>query len=125
MKKAVFAIIVLLLILGLGIGELIILNKTYKTLENRMTEIRIMLEQDDEEAYTATVDALVWWNAKKGAMETLVSHNETREMTLRLAELEGYVATDDHKSAIATVSIILELCRNTVNTLWLDWDTIM
>ena len=84
-----------------------------------------MLEREDAESYTAVVSAKEWWNEKKALLETLVSHNETKEMTLRLSELEGYVAIDDQKSAVATVAIIIELCENTVNTLYLDWDTIM
>ena len=125
MKKGIFALIILLLILGLGIGELFYLNHTYNTLKDRMSEVRNMIEREDAESYTAVVSAKEWWNEKKALLETLVSHNETKEMTLRLSELEGYVAIDDQKSAVATVAIIIELCENTVNTLYLDWDTIM
>lgn len=125
MKKGIFAIIILLLILGLGIGELIYLNNTYNTMKDRMSEVRGMIEREDEESYTAVIAAKEWWNEKKALLETLVSHNETKEMTLRLSELEGYVAIEDQKSAVATVAIIIELCENTVNTLYLDWDTIM
>lgn len=125
MKKGIFALIILLLILGLGIGELFYLNHTYNTLKDRMSEVRNMIEREDAESYTAVVSAKEWWNEKKALLETLVSHNETKEMTLRLSELEGYLAIDDQKSAVATVAIIIELCENTVNTLYLDWDTIM
>ena len=125
MKKGFFALIILLLILGLGIGELFYLNHTYNTMKDRMSEVRNMIEREDAESYTAVVSAKEWWNEKKALLETLVSHNETKEMTLRLSELEGYVAIDDQKSAVATVAIIIELCENTVNTLYLDWDTIM
>ncbi|MBR2984871.1 MAG: DUF4363 family protein [Clostridia bacterium] len=125
MKKGIFALIILLLILGLGIGELFYLNHTYNTMKDRMSEVRNMIEREDAESYTAVVSAKEWWNEKKALLETLVSHNETKEMTLRLSELEGYVAIDDQKSAVATVAIIIELCENTVNTLYLDWDTIM
>ena len=125
MKKGIFALIILLLILGLGIGELFYLNHTYNTMKDRMSEVRNMIEREDAESYTAVVSAKEWWNKKKALLETLVSHNETKEMTLRLSELEGYVAIDDQKSAVATVAIIIELCENTVNTLYLDWDTIM
>ena len=125
MKKGIFALIILLLILGLGIGELFYLNHTYNTMKDRMSEVRNMIEREDAESYTAVVSAKEWWNEKKALLETLVSHNETKEMTLRLSELEGYVAIDDQKSAVATVAIIFELCENTVNTLYLDWDTIM
>ena len=125
MKKGIFALIILLLILGLGIGELFYLNHTYNTMKERMSEGRNMIEREDAESYTAVVSAKEWWNEKKALLETLVSHNETKEMTLRLSELEGYVAIDDQKSAVATVAIIIELCENTVNTLYLDWDTIM
>lgn len=125
MKKGIFALIILLLILGLGIGELFYLNHTYNTLKDRMSEVRNMIEREDAESYTAVVSAKEWWNEKKVLLETLVSHNETKEMTLRLSELEGYLAIDDQKSAVATVAIIIELCENTVNTLYLDWDTIM
>lgn len=125
MKKGIFALIILLLILGLGIGELFYLNHTFNTMKDRMSEVRNMIEREDPESYTAVVSAKEWWNEKKALLETLVSHNETKEMTLRLSELEGYLAIDDQKSAVATVAIIIELCENTVNTLYLDWDTIM
>ncbi len=125
MKKGIFALIILLLILGLGIGELFYLNHTFNTMKDRMSEVRNMIEREDAESYTAVVSAKEWWNEKKALLETLVSHNETKEMTLRLSELEGYLAIDDQKSAVATVAIIIELCENTVNTLYLDWDTIM
>ncbi len=125
MKKLIFAIAVLLIIIGVGVAEQLYLRDLFGDLKDKAESVRTMVETKDAECYDKTVEMQEWWDNKKHVLEAVVSHNETKEITIRLAELEGYVAIDDQKSSEATIAIIIELCENSVHILGIDWDTIL
>ena len=126
MKKTIFAIAVLLLFIGLGIGEQIYLNKLLTTIFNDVVEIRELVENKDlDEALEKSKDVRAYWEDKQRLTEAIISHNETKELSSRLSELEGYLAAKDDKSAIATAAITVDLCNNLKHILGFKWDTVL
>ena len=125
MKKGIFAIVVILIIIGLGVGEQIYLRHLFDDLYEKTLAISQSLEEKDMQAASEqTLELKDWWNARKHLLESIVSHNETKEVTLRIAELEGYIEADDDKSAYATARIIVEMSTNLPHLLGFSWDTV-
>ena len=126
MKKTIFAIIVLLLFIGAGIGEQVYLNKVFDKIYDISEKTRDLVEQGEmEKALETAKEAREYWNDQKHFAEAIISHNETREISMRLSELEGYISAEDDKSAIATAAILADACKNLEHILGFKLDTIL
>lgn len=113
MKRVVIAIVIMVVFIAAGIGEQIYIKKLFKGFEDKAEEIRVLIEEENFElAHQKTVEMQEKWHDQKYICEAIISHNETKEITMRIAELEGYIAASDDKSAIATASIMSDYCHN-------------
>ena len=125
MKKTLFALAIILIIIGAGVGEQVYLHRLFAELHQKTVSIAETVQAEDMEgAHEETLELQTWWNKRKHLLESIVSHNETKEVTLRIAELEGYIAIDDQKSSYATAQIMVELSTNLPHLLGFSWDTI-
>lgn len=126
MKKVIFAIIVFLVLIGLGVFEQVYLRRVFDNISHSALEIRSLVEDKSFDiAHEKAVELEEYWEKQKHITEALISHNETKEITMRLAEIEGYISAHDDKSAIATTAITAEVCDNLKHILGFCWDTVM
>lgn len=126
MKKVIFAIIVFLVLIGLGVFEQVYLRRVFDNISNSALEIRsLVADKNFDLAHEKAVELKEYWEKQKHITEALISHNETKEITMRLAEIEGYISAHDDKSAIATTAITAEVCDNLKHILGFCWDTVM
>ncbi|NCA68417.1 MAG: DUF4363 family protein, partial [Clostridia bacterium] len=125
MKRTIFALIVLVCIITIGILEQVYLRKSFNEIKGQAEAIQQLIESDPEEAHAKALHLKEWWTKKKRFAEAVVSHNETREMTLLVSELEGYTKANDQKSSIAVVNMLIEMCDNYKHILGFSWDTIL
>ena len=124
MKRMLFAIVIVLLILAVGILEQIYIVKLYRATKAEAEEVKAEVEANVESALPAAEELKKHWIKKRSFLEAVTPHNETKEMVLRMAELIGYVEAKDDKSAIATAAIIIEMCDNTPHILGFHWEHI-
>ncbi|MBQ4443566.1 MAG: DUF4363 family protein [Clostridia bacterium] len=125
MKRTVFAVVIIVVMLSAGVAEQIYLHRLFADLHDQAEEISLLVAADDlPQALERTAELQNWWECRKHFLEAVVSHNETKEVTLRIAELRGYIAIDDRKSAYATVAILIETSTNLPHLLGFSWDTI-
>ena len=125
MKRTVFAILIFVVILVAGILEQVWLGRLFRDLGHQSEEILAAIDREDmTEALTRSVQLRDWWEARKHLLEAIVSHNETKEVTLRIAELQGYIAIGDQKSSYATAAILAEMATNLPHLLGFSWDTV-
>ncbi len=125
MKRTVFAIVIIVVMLAAGIAEQIYLHHLFAELNRQTQAISLSVGADDlPRALEQTADLQRWWEKRKHFLEAIVSHNETKEVTLRIAELRGYIAIDDRKSAYATAAILMETSTNLPHLLGFSWDTV-
>lgn len=126
MKKIIIAISVLVIFITAGILEQIFIKKLFVKFGEEAEEIRALVENKNFAlAHDKTLELQKSWEEKKHIVEAIISHNETKEITLRLAELEGYISAEDEKSAIATAAIAKDYCDNLIHILGFCWDTVL
>jgi len=126
MKRTVFAIVIIIVMLAAGIAEQVYLHRLFDDLNKKTEDIALSVaEERMDVALAQTAELQRWWECRKHSLEAIVSHNETKEVTLRIAELRGYIAIDDRKSAYATASILLETSTNLPHLLGFSWDTVL
>ena len=125
MKRTVFAIVIIIVMLAAGIAEQVYLQRLFSDLHRQTEAISLSVASDDLPlALEQTSSLQAWWEERKHFLEAVVSHNETKEVTLRIAELRGYIAISDRKSAYATAAILLETSTNLPHLLGFSWDTV-
>ena len=124
MKRLIFAVAIVTLIIAVGIFEQVYIQKLYKDTRAQAQEVKDLIEEDVSLALPAAEELKETWLKKRSFLEAVTPHNETKEMVLRIAELIGYIRAKDDKSATATVEIILEMCENTPHILGFHWEHI-
>ena len=124
MKRLLFAIAIVLIIVAVGVFEQIYIVKLYRATEAHAEAAKAAVESDVSTALPAATELKSFWLEKRSFLEAVTPHNETKEMILRIAELIGYVEAEDDKSALATAEIILEMCKNTPHILGFHWEHI-
>lgn len=126
MKRIIIAIIILVTFITAGVLEQVFLHNYFTELEGIADDIRALVEEKRfDEAHDKTLELQNSWSEKKHIIEAVISHNETKEVTSRIAELEGYISAKDDKSAIATAAIMGDYCNNLIHILGFSWDTIL
>ncbi len=124
MKRTIFAIAIVLLIVAVGVFEQVYIKRLYSDTEAQAEKAKAAVEADVKSALPAVESLKRTWLEKRSFLEAVTPHNETKEMVLRIAELVGYVEAEDDKSALATAEIILEMCQNTPHILGFHWEHI-
>ena len=124
MRRMIFAIAILLMIVAVGVLEQIYIQNLYRNTKAQAEKAKAVVETDVESALPAVEELKKTWLEKRSFLEAVTPHNETKEMVLRIAELIGYVEAKDDKSALATTEIILEMCNNTPHILGFHWEHI-
>ena len=120
----IFAIVIVLLIVGAGVFEQVYIFRLYKDTKAQAQEVRALIEEEVTLALPAAEGLKEKWLKRRSFLEAVAPHNETKEMVLRIAELIGYIEAKDDKSATATVEIIIEMCDNTPHILGFHWEHI-
>ena len=124
MRRMIFAIMIVLLIVTMGVFEQIYIQDLYRDTEREAKKVKVAVEADVQSALPAAEELKGSWLKKRSFLEAVTPHNETKEMVLRIAELIGYIEAEDDKSALATTEIILEMCDNTPHILGFHWEHI-
>ncbi|HAE89063.1 MAG TPA: hypothetical protein DCG79_04275 [Clostridiales bacterium] len=124
MQRMIFAVVIVLLIVGLGVFEQVYISRLYEDTEAQAEQVKAAVQEDVESALPVAEKLKENWLEKRSFLEAVTPHNETKEMVLRIAELIGYVEAKDDKSALATAEIILEMCQNTPHILGFHWEHI-
>lgn len=126
MKKVIIAVAIIVFFITIGVLEQVFLKKLFNEVQEYTEEVRVLCEEKNFEfAHQKTIDMKEKWHKKKHFIETIISHNETKEITLRIAELEGYISASDDKSAIATAAILSDYCHNLLEILAFSYSTIL
>ena len=120
----IFAIVIVLLIVAMGVFEQLYIQNLYHNTEEDAKRVKAAVEADVKTALPAAEELKESWLKKRSFLEAVTPHNETKEMVLRIAELIGYIEAEDDKSALATSEIILEMCDNTPHILGFHWEHI-
>ncbi|MCM1043414.1 MAG: DUF4363 family protein [Corallococcus sp.] len=109
-KNMVAALVALIIVLGCGIAEVVVLNNRYQGLEQTCDillsacEAETLTEEQFEEFQKEWLDL-------RETSELLLPHIDVYELNLRVAETDSYVKAKDYKSAHAQLSIVDELLR--------------
>ncbi|MBQ8178790.1 MAG: DUF4363 family protein [Clostridia bacterium] len=96
------ALIILLFVVGLGIGEQIFIHRTFDEFTERLESF--IVEEDETYDYSAIVETQKWWEKKVHYLELFLPHVQMNEITITYGELVGAVGAEDFDSAQALLN---------------------
>lgn len=102
--KLTLALVVLVVILGLGIFEQVFIHKTFEEFSDRLNGF--IVEEDETYDYDAIVETQKWWEKKVKYLELFLPHVQLIDITITYGELVGAVGAEDFDSAQALLNRI-------------------
>ncbi len=103
------AVISIALILGLGVGEQIIVAKTMDEMLARLDSF--IVETDEVYDYDEIKATGEWWAKRHKLLELFLPHNQILEISITYGELTGAVGAEDFDSAQALLTRIRMTCQ--------------
>lgn len=103
------AVISIALILGLGVGEQIIVAKTMGEMLARLDSF--IVETDEVYDYDEIKATGEWWEKRHKLLELFLPHNQILEISITYGELTGAVGAEDFDSAQALLTRIRMTCQ--------------
>lgn len=107
------AVISIALILGLGVGEQIIVAKTMDEMLARLDSF--IVETDEVYDYDEIKATGEWWAKRHKLLELFLPHNQILEISITYGELTGAVGAEDFDSAQALLTRIRMTCQEFKN----------
>lgn len=109
MTKSILAgLIALILVVGCGVCEVLVLRNSYKTLHEECAEI-VKLAQGETLTAERFNDFRNNWVELRETSELFLPHQDVYELNLRFAESQAYVEQQDFPQLLAHLSVIEEL----------------
>ena len=107
MKNLIIALVVVVAILAIGIGEQFYIVETLTTMDNMCEELlELLLENDIDNAKIKTINMIKYWDKRSSTLDYIYSYKEFDDIPSTLGELNGNMRSDNAENAIANVTHI-------------------
>lgn len=112
MKKVVFALIILAIIVCAGILENVYVHKTFTALDGQLEELETLILQKDETSKVHIQSLAVWWEKKRNYLELISYSPDIRAFSVALAEAVGSLECDDYDNALSKCKSLIIMSSN-------------
>lgn len=107
MKNLIIALVVVVAILAIGIGEQFYIVETLTTMDNMCEELlELLLENDIDNAKIKTINMIKYWDKRSSTLDYIYSYKEFDDIPSTLGELNGNMRSNNAENAIANVTHI-------------------
>lgn len=116
MKKAIFAAVLFLSLLALGLYEIIAVQNIIKTLTASSNELKVEYEENEEDISVATnkiVELKDYWKSVECNLCLMFNHKDLSTITDSINKLESYTINKDFDNAIAEVNLLIGYAEKT------------
>ena len=124
--KVWLTVILLALIVGLGAGEQIYVNRTFDKAIAKADEITALIEAENYAGANAAADAFSdWWKEERDILEFLCPNNDVKGIMTAIGDLRGALSAgmyDDSLQRSISLSCSVE---NSKNLLVFKWKNVL
>lgn len=118
MGKIILTVVVVIIILALGIGEQVFMQKAFDDLVARCEEIQqLLIDKDYSEARKAVSQTKEWWAGKRNILEFTCPNNDIKDIYKEIGELEGTLQSEMYDDSITRTNVIKSMAENSKNLL--------
>lgn len=107
------AVVTIVMIVGLGVAEQIIVAKTMDEMLSRLESF--IVEEDEVYDYDEICQTGEWWEKRHKVLELFLPHTQILEISITYGELTGAVGAEDFDSAQALLTRIRMTCQEFKN----------
>ena len=118
MGKIILTVVVVIVILALGIGEQVFMQKAFDDLVVRCEEIQqLLIDKDYSAARKAVAQTKEWWAGKRNILEFTCPNNDIKDIYKEIGELEGTLQSEMYDDSITRTNVIKSMAENSKNLL--------
>ena len=118
MGKIILTVVLVVVILALGIGEQVFMQKAFDDLVARCEEIQqLLINKDYSEARKAVAQTKEWWAGKRNILEFTCPNNDIKDIYKEIGELEGTLQSEMYDDSITRTNVIKSMAENSKNLL--------
>ena len=120
--KVWLALIILTLIVGLGIGEQVYINKTFDAAIQKSEEITALIRAKNYAGASAAAEAMSdWWKDERDVLEFLCPNNDVKGIMTAISDLQGKTYDDSLQRSISLTGNV----ENSKNLLTFKWKNVL
>ncbi len=112
MKRLIFAILILALILSVGIAEHYHVHKVFDEMDYRLSKMENEIKSESDDALAVTHDLTDWWNNERKTLELFTFSPDIRAFSVALAEAEGSLECGDFANALSKCQSLMSMSSN-------------
>ena len=124
--KVWLALIVLALIVGLGIGEQVYINKTFDAAIQKSEEITALIKAENHAGASAAVQAMSdWWKEERDVLEFLCPNNDVKGIMTAISDLQGSLDAKTYEDSLQRSISLTGNVENSKNLLTFKWKNVL
>lgn len=112
MKKVVFAIVLLAIILTAGILENFFVHRTFTQLDDKLAQLEGAIIAQDDVALEQIRSLTDWWEKQRNYLELLAYSPDLRAFSVALAETDGSLQCGDFDNALSKCQSLMIMSKN-------------
>lgn len=118
MAKIIAGFVMLILIITGGVISDVYVQKTLDEINVRTDEMLVYAESEDYPSLNENFNSfLEWWHSNRDTLELLYPHTEVNQLVGRIADIKGYLMTEDADSLKVSLLSLKEETTNVRNVL--------
>lgn len=124
--KVWLALIILALIVGLGIGEQVYINKTFDAAIQKSEEITALIRAKNYAGASAAAEAMSdWWKDERDVLEFLCPNNDVKGIMAAISDLQGSLAAKTYDDSLQRSISLTGNVENSKNLLTFKWKNVL
>lgn len=112
MKRVVFAVIVLVLIITGGVLENYYINRTFDKLDDDLKDLEQSITMQSNDALIKLQDLSQWWEKRRMYIELFAYSPDVRAFSVALGETEGSLRCGDYQNALSKCHSLIVMGKN-------------
>lgn len=112
MKRVVFAVIVLVLIITGGVLENYYINRTFDKLDEDLKDLEQSIIMQSDDASIKLKDLSQWWEKRRMYIELFAYSPDVRAFSVALGETEGSLECGDYQNALSKCHSLIVMGKN-------------
>lgn len=112
MKRVVFAVIILVLILTSGVLENYYINRTFDKLDEDLKDLEQAITEQSDDALEKLKNLSRWWEDRRMYIELFAYSPDVRAFSVALGETEGSLECGDYQNALSKCHSLIVMGNN-------------
>lgn len=112
MKKVVFAIVLLAVIITGGLLENAYITRTFNDLDDMLKSLETHILDEDKSSLEEVREIAKWWEERRTYIELFAYSPDVRSFSVALGETDGSLECEDYQNALSKCRSLMIMANN-------------